>query len=134
MNKNIGIHFGWIRFMYIYNAITAGILGLGVILIPKSLISLFKIPDQEPMVFGIMGSVYFSIGVLSLLGLRSPLKFVPILLLQLFYKMVWVIAIIPPLIITGQLSIFALLHMVIFLTYIIGDLIAIPFSYIFSRQ
>jgi len=134
MDKNIGIHFGWIRFMYIYNAVTAGILGLVIILIPKSLISLLTIPDQEPMVFGIIGSVYLSLGALSLLGLRSPLKFVPILLVQLFYKVVWVIGVILPLLITGQLSIFAILLTVIFLTYIIGDLIAIPFSYIFSKQ
>jgi len=134
MNRNNEIHFGWIKFMYVYNAVTAGILGLGIILIPQRLILLFKIPNQEPIVFGIIGSVYFSLGILSLLGLGSPLKFVPILLLQLLYKVVWVIGVILPLLITGQLSIFAILLTVIFLTYIIGDLIAIPFSYVFSRQ
>ena len=85
MSENAGIHFGWMKFMYIYNAVTAGVLGLGIILIPKSLIVLFRIPNQEPMVFGIIGSIYVSLGALSLLGLRSPLKFVPILLLQLLY-------------------------------------------------
>ena len=134
MNRNAEIHFGWIKFMYVYNALTAGILGLGIILVPKSLISISKIPEQEPIVFGIIGSVYLSLGILSLLGLRSPLKFVPILLLQLLYKAVWVIGVILPLLITGQLSIFAILVTVIFLTYIIGDLIAVPFSYIFARQ
>ena len=134
MSKNAGIHFGWMKFMYIYNAATAGLLGLAIILIPRSLIVFFRIPDQEPMVFGIIGSIYVSLGALSLLGFRSPLKFAPILLLQLLYKVVWIVAIIPLLAVTGQVSIFSILLTVIFFTYIIGDLIAIPFPYLFSKN
>jgi hypothetical protein len=68
------------------------------------------------------------------LGLLSPLKFAPILLLQLSYKVIWFIGVILPILFAGKFQTYALLHVVIFATYIIGDLIAIPFSYVFARQ
>jgi hypothetical protein len=55
-------------------------------------------------------------------------------LLQLGYKVVWLIGVILPALFTGRLSAYAILLAVIFTTYIIGDLIAIPFSYVFANQ
>ncbi|MCJ7832857.1 MAG: hypothetical protein MUQ20_00535, partial [Deltaproteobacteria bacterium] len=83
---------------------------------------------------GIVGSVYLSFGLLSILGLRSPLKFAPILLLQLSYKVVWFIGVLLPILFTGKFQTYALPYVVIFATYIIGDLLAIPFSYVFAKQ
>jgi len=91
-------------------------------------------PSQDPIVLGITGSVYLSFALLSILGLRSPLKFSPVLLLQLTYKIVWFIGVILPIISVGKFPSYAILYVVVFATYIIGDLIAIPFSYVFSKQ
>ena len=77
--------------------------------------------------------VYLSFALLSILGLRSPLKFAPVLLLQLSYKVVWLIGVILPLLVTGKFPMYAILHASIFVSYIVGDLIAIPFSYVFSK-
>lgn len=38
-------------------------------------------------------SLYAGLSTLSLLGIRYPLKMAPLLLLQLFYKVVWLIAV-----------------------------------------
>jgi hypothetical protein len=35
---------------------------------------------------------------------------------------------------TGNLPFYAVLHVVIFASYIVGDLIAIPFSYVFGKE
>ena len=86
------------------------------------------------MALGIVGSVYLAFGILSILGLRSPLRFVPVLLLQLCYKSIWLIEVIPPVVIAGRFPRYALSMVIIFATYIIGDLIAIPFSYILAKQ
>jgi hypothetical protein len=56
------------------------------------------------------------------------------LLLQLSYKYVWFIGVILPILLRGTFPAYAILYTVIFATYIIGDLIAIPFSYILARQ
>jgi len=107
---------------------------LGMIIIPNEMRSLFSWPGQDPITFGVTGSVYLSFALLSILGLRSPLKLVPVLLLQLSYKSVWFIGVVLPLLVAGKFPMYGILHVVIFATYIIGDLIAIPFSYVFARQ
>jgi hypothetical protein len=134
MSKDFKIRWGWLKGMYIYTIFIAGILGLGMIFIPEFIKSFFSWPVEEPIAFGIIGSVYLSFGLLSILGLRSPLKFVSILLLQLCYKLIWFIGVLLPLLISNKLSGYAIPIAIIFVTYIIGDLIAIPFSYLFTKE
>jgi hypothetical protein len=120
--------------MYIYTMVGAGGFGLGIIVVPEVIKSVFGWPFEEPIAIGIVGSVYIAFGILSIFGLRSPLKFAPILLLQLCYKSIWFIAVILPLLIAGRLPSYAIFIAIIFATYIVGDLIAIPFSYVFAKQ
>jgi len=134
MNKNERVRWGWLKFMYIYTIIGAGGFGLGMILFPGIIQSLFRFPTQDPVVFGIAGSVYAGFGLVSILGLRSPLKFVPILILQLCYKVLWLLGVIVPLLVSGQFPMYATTLLLIFSTYIIGDCIAIPFSYVLSKR
>jgi len=134
VSNNINIRWGWLKFMYWYTIVGAGGFGLGMITIPGTMRSVFGWPGQDPIVFGITGSVYLAFGILSIFGLRSPLKFVPILLLQLSYKSIWFIGVILPMLLSGKFVTYGLLHVTIFATYIIGDLIAIPFSYVFAKQ
>lgn len=134
MSQHANIRWGWLKLMYVYTFVVAGTFGLGMIIVPNVIKSIFGLPEQEPITFGITGSVYLAFGLLSILGLRSPLHFVPVLLLQLCYKSVWLIGVVLPLLITRRFPMYAIPLVVIFATYITGDLIAIPFSYIFSKQ
>jgi len=134
MSKNSDIRWGWLQAMYIYTIVGAGGFGLGMVFAPELVKSLLGWPVEEPLVFGMVGSVYLAFAVLSVLGLRAPLKFAPVLLLQLCYKSVWFVAVIIPVLMSGQVPIYAILLSVIFVSYIIGDLIAIPFTAIFSSD
>jgi len=134
MSKELNVRWGWLKGMYIYTIVTAGGLGLGMILTPEMIKSMFSWPVAEPIALGIVGSVSLAFGILSIFGLRSPLKFAPVLLLQLCYKSIWFIGVIFPLLITAQFPNYAVLTAIVFATYIIGDLIAIPFSYVFAKQ
>jgi len=134
MSKDINVRWGWLKAMYIYTIVGAGGFGLGMLVIPGVMRSIFGWPNQDPIVFGVTGSLYLSFGLLSILGLRSPLKFTPVLLLQLSYKVVWFIGVVLPLLVVGNFPIYGILHVIIFATYIVGDIIAIPFSYVFSKQ
>jgi len=135
MFKDINVRWGWLKGMYIYTIVGAGGVGLGIIAIPDVMRSIFGLPNQDQIIsFGVTGSVYLSFALLSILGLRSPLKFAPLLLLQLTYKVVWFVGVILPILFTGKFPTYALLFTAIYVTYIIGDLIAIPFSYVFAKQ
>ena len=134
MSKDINVRWGWLKGMYIFTIIHAGGSGLGLILIPGTVRSIFGWPSQDPIVFGICGSVWMAFGLLSILGLRSPLKYSPVLLLQLSYKVVWFIGVLLPVVIAGRFQVYVIAYVVFFAVYIMGDLIAIPFSYVFAKQ
>ncbi len=134
MTKDTKIRWGWIKGMYIYTIVVAGLFGLGIIVVPEMIKSKFTWPVEEPVAFGIIGSVYMAFGLLSILGLRSPLKFTPILLLQLCYKTIWFIGVVLPLWVTAHFPSYAMPTVIIFATFIVGDLIAIPFSYVFAKE
>lgn len=134
MENQIKIRYGWLKGMYIYTILGAGLTGLGMILMPKTYSSMVNLPIQEPINFGILGSVYLAFGLISILGLRSPLKFVPVLLAEITYKTIWFIGVIFPLILIGKFPQYALINTIIFATFIIGNAIAIPFKYVFSKQ
>jgi hypothetical protein len=55
------------------------------------------------------------------------------LLLELSYKVVWFIGVIFPILVTTKLPSHAIVYVIIFATFIIGDLIAIPFWYVFAK-
>lgn len=134
MANNLQVRWGWLRFMYVYTALGAGCLGLGILFVPDLIRSLLGFPGQDPVVFGVVGSVYTAFGLLSLLALRSPLKFSPLLLLQLLYKVLWSTVIATPLLVSGHLPGHGAMLLAIFATYIVGDLIAIPFPYLFAKE
>ena len=134
MPKDYKVRWSWLKFMYIYTVVEAGGFGMGMVFVPDVIISMFKFPGQDPIVFGAFGCMLISSGILGLLGLRAPLKFVPLLLFQLFYKSIWFVAVLIPFLFVNEIQLYVVVFIVIFVSYIIGDLIAIPFSYIFARE
>jgi hypothetical protein len=127
LKNNKKINFKWLKFMYIWNIVISGGGGLGIIFLPNLTKWLFNAPTPK-ITYGIIGSVFLSFAIISILGLKNPIKFAPILLFQLTYKIIWVIGIIIPMIIAGEFYIGALPAVIIYAFYIIGDFIAIPFS------
>ena len=134
MPQGIRVRWGWLRFMYAYTIVGAGGFGLGMVVAPNAMQSALGWPSQDRIILGMTGSVLFAFAILSILGLRSPLAFAPVLLLQLCYKLVWFIGVALPLLIAGQLPPHAILPAAVFATYVIGDLIAIPFAYLFAKR
>lgn len=134
MSNDLKVRWGWLRFMYIYTIVGAGGIGLGILLIPSVLRNIFGWPDQDPIFFGVNGSVLLAFALVAILGLKSPLKFLPLLMLQLSYKVIWFVGVMIPMLIAGTFPTYAIILVVIFTSYLIGDLIAIPFGYVFAKE
>ena len=75
---------------------------------------------------GVAFSFWAALSVLSGLGLRYPLKMVPLLLLQMFYKAVWLLAVGLPM--WSAVRATDLAHAMVI--GIVVDLIAIPWPYV----
>jgi len=79
---------------------------------------------------GVAFSFWAAYSALMILGLRYPLKMVPLLLLQFFYKLVWLIAVAYPLWSSGQLSASSASGLAtIFMTAMVVDLAVVPWPY-----
>jgi hypothetical protein len=127
------VHPNWLRFMYVYTLATGGSCGLALLVAPSAASSLLNLPTQEPIIGGVAYSAWLACGILCIFGLRSPVKFSPILLFDVAYKATWLIAVVAPREAVGQLPSFALTMSILYLTIIIGDLIAIPWRYLLAR-
>jgi hypothetical protein len=134
MEGNASIRWGWLKVMYMYTFIVSGGIGLGMILFPGTVRSVLRFPPQDPIMFGAGGSIFLALGLISLMGLRSPLKFAPILLLELVYKPIWLVAVALPVFLDGRFPFYVVSMSAIFITFIVGDLIAIPFSHLFRKR
>jgi uncharacterized membrane protein len=134
MEEDPRINKGRLRAMYLYTLVGAGGFGFAMLAFPSFVQSILQFPAQDPIVFKLYGSVLLASGLAALPALRSPLKFVPLLLLQLIYKPVWLAVAAIPLFLKGQFPLYVVVIAVIFLTYIVGDLLAIPFAYLVSKS
>jgi hypothetical protein len=134
MEDQILVRRGWLKAMYIYTLVGAGGFGLVMLVFPSAVQTALRFPAQDPAIFKLYGSVLLACGLASVPALRFPMKFVPLLFLQLVYKPVWLIVVAIPIFFRGQFPLYLVAISAVFLTYIIGDLIAIPFRHLFSKE
>jgi hypothetical protein len=117
--------------MYTANIIISGPIGFAAIVAPRFARSFFGIPAGDPVTFGIAnGAIPLGFALAGILGLRAPIRLSPILGLQAVYKSLFLIGVIVPLAIAGQIPNYALPIIDIFVFFIVGNLIAIPFRYV----
>lgn len=128
------VRYGWLRAMYVWTILAAGGFGLAVLLLPEMTRAAMGFPAQDPLLFGIVACVYVAFGLLAVLGYRSPVRFAPVLLLQLAYKAIWFVAVLLPAALAGTVPAYGWGLAAIFATFVIGDLIAIPFPLLFERE
>ena len=122
-----------LKLMYTVTIVVAGGLGIGILTIPGTTRWIFGI-DCPQVISGLVGSVFLAFALLSVLGLRDPVKFVPILLMQLLYKTVWLCSVALPLLITGKIKADMISVIAVFVVIIIGDLFAIPFKTVLGKK
>ncbi len=134
MENQSSIRWGWLKAMYIYTLVGAGGFGLGILFFPDLVQSALRFPPQDPFILGVYGSVLLASGLMAIPALRFPVKFAPLLLIQLVYKPIWLAVVVIPTALKGQIPFYVVFISVIFVTFIIGNLIAIPFSYLFSKK
>jgi hypothetical protein len=106
MEERSLIRRGWLKAMYLYTIFGAGGFGLAILAFPKTVQTLLRAPVQDPVIFKAYGAVLFTAGLIAIPALRAPLKFVPLLLLQLVYKPIWLAVVAIPFFLKGQFPLY----------------------------
>ncbi|MFW9827674.1 MAG: hypothetical protein ACFFEY_08785 [Candidatus Thorarchaeota archaeon] len=123
-----------LKIMYVLMIIIGGIIGLLMLIIPDIMISILGAPAQDPYIYGVAGAFWLGMALLSILGLFDPLKYVPILLLQIIYKALWIFAVFIPNVIVDGAQFYTIFVLIVFIVFIVGDILAIPFKTVFKLK
>lgn len=86
-----------------------------------------------PAMDGVAYSFWATYAVMMGFGLRYPTKLLPLLILQLFYKSVWILIVALPLKTAGQLDVDSANMLQSFTIAVVIDLIVIPWPYVFRN-
>jgi len=118
------------RFLYLFTAVFVGI-GTWPELINQG--GAIQAGKPWDLIYGVAYSFYAAYALLFFLGVRFPLKMLPLLLHQLLYKTTWLIAVAYPLWSAGRLNPEAIGVIRLFSLVVILDLMVIPWPYVSEK-
>lgn len=134
MAMQYAVRWHWLKAMYILTVIVSGGFGLAMLVAPARIQSALEMPSQDPVTFGLNGSLFLAFGLAAIGGIRLPLKYCPILLVELAYKLIWLLAVVVPLAAQGKFPASAVVQVAVILAFVVGNLVAIPFRYMFGHE
>ena len=123
-----------LKYMFYFIIIVEIPLGLFMLIAPDLFISLLGFPTQDPLMYGVAASIWLAFGILSILGVREPMKYVPVLLFQFTYKCIWFIGVVIPAAIAGQIGMSGMFMIITFALFVVCDIIVIPWDTIIKKE
>lgn len=123
-----------LKALYLYTLVGSGAIGLWMIVAPNRFLAAFGVPETDLYLLGVVGAVYATFAICSLFGLHAPLRFAPVLLFQLLYKITWLALVFAPHALRGGAPGYAWLLAAVFASYVVFDLLALPFSQLASAD
>jgi hypothetical protein len=121
-----------LRSIYIANIIVAGTVGWMSLFAPSRAARIVFSGTTEPNIpMQIVGSFWLTIALLSGIGLFSPVRFSVVLLVQLIYKSLWLLAIAVPAILADRTDSIPTGMAIFFAIWVIILPFAIPFRALF---
>jgi len=123
-----------LKIMYIITIVLAGGIGLMMLISPNLAMTLFSQPAQDLYVYGVAAAVWTTFGLLAILGLRDPIKYMPILLFQFIYKLIWIFAVFLPNVVVGGLRVDLITSLLVFILFIVGDFLTLPFKELLKKK
>jgi hypothetical protein len=127
--------------LYLVLVLYVGGSAIALLVNPNAALSLFLfgfpsegIPYPSSLIAGVAYSMWLTIALLSVLGLRSPYKYSPVLLFVVTYKIVWVLALALPRAIDGTLMPFGQLVAISFVFIAALYAFLAPWRYLFSKS
>ena len=123
-----------LKIMYIITIVLAGGIGLMMLIAPSLMMALFSHPAQDLYTYGVAAAVWTTFGLLAILGLRAPIKYMPMLLLQFIYKIIWIFAVFLPNLVVSGVRLDTITTLLVFILFIVGDFLTLPFKELFKAE
>lgn len=92
-----------VKIMYAVNVFAAGVPGLLILMMPEFAERNLLWETQDIGTMKILGSIWFSIGLVSLFGWFNPRPYVGVFVIQFFYKAIWLLTYFIPAALTSDI-------------------------------
>lgn len=83
------------RFMFAFDAVTAGAIGAGLLAAPDQVGQLLLGAPQDPLTARLAGAVFTGFALASVPGIKDPGRYLPLFLAQGAYKALWLATSLP---------------------------------------
>ena len=91
-----------------------------------------RLPEQDPLVFGIVGCFWTAAAIISIFGLKDPLKYLVIPMVQMIYKSMWLLCVFLPMWIWGDFPEYGWTLAIGNFLFLMLDLKGMPFHYLMT--
>lgn len=119
--------------MYVAAILGAGVAGAVTLFVPGLAGQyVFGADTQVEVYLKIVGAIWLAIGLIAIAGLLDPMRYLPILLLQLVYKSTWLICAAYPAVLRGRMTAGRTGLTVLFTVWVIALLVFVPFQALLS--
>lgn len=123
-----------LRVMYVTNIVGAGLPGLAITVAPTWADANIGGGGQDPVFFGMLGAIWLAIGVLSIVGLRHPVRLSALFAVQVVYKSVWIAAVALPMLARGERLADVVPYAVFFGLVVLAWAAGAPFAWLLARR
>ncbi len=121
-----------LKILFTANILWAGIPGSIMVLAPRwAKANMYTWPADD-FLFGITGSIWMAIGLISILSLKYPYQLAPLFLVQITYKIIWIFFVGIPLGNSGLADAWYYVGGFVFMITVFA--IAFPFKTIFQNS
>jgi hypothetical protein len=123
-----------LRALYLYTILGAGMMGVGILLAPGPFLGALGLPESDPFLLGVVGATFTAFAICAAFGLHAPVRFAPVVLMQLLYKTLWLALVFAPRALHGAAPAYAWTLALVFASYVVLDLIALPYARLASDE
>lgn len=127
-----GVRWRWLKGMYAFDIVGAGIPGLLALAAPAWAGENLFGAAGDPVALRMVGAVWLAVAGASALALRRPLRFAPLLPVQMAYKALWLATTVPTLARGERPELWPLA--LLFALWVVGDAIATPWALLFGQD
>ena len=123
-----------LKIMYILTIVIAGGFGIMMLIAPSFVMALMSQPAVDLYFYGFAAAIWTTFGLLAILGLRDPIKYMPILLFQIIYKLIWIFAVFLPNVLVDGARFDTIFLLLVFILFIVGDFLTLPFKELLEKK
>ena len=126
----------WLKMVYGGTIFLGGVTGPIMLFAPRLAGKIVgfpeRLPEQDPVIFGVIACFWTATAIVAIFGLKQPLKYLVIPLIQMIYKSMWLLFVFLPLWLSGDFPDYGWTLAIGNFLFLMLDIKGLPFHYLWT--